>query len=122
MGTTNARRSKGRVTRSSVRRSRRAVKPTPPISEHPLFCVFVKMPDGTEKIMKRFLEPVAAAQYVGGYNSSGVLRGEWAEAREVDLDSIRFVGPLTSKQVFEHVSSFRKNLGTQAVAEKGGDA
>lgn len=96
------------------------VVPTLRISKHPLFCVVVIHADGSETVAQACLRPVAAVQYVSGYNSGHVAHGEWAEAREIDLDSVRFTGRLVERSDVRAESSVYKmnqnRRGPKAVA------
>jgi hypothetical protein len=97
------------------------------ISKHPLFAVVVIHADGSETVAIPCARPVEAAQYLSGYNSGHVAHGEWAEARELDLESIRFTGrKLEFADVRAQTKSFKMNLprtakAAMAAAKAGGE-
>lgn len=101
------------------------IAPTPlRISKHPLFTVVVIHADGSETVAIPCAKPVAAAQYLSGYNSGHVACGEWAEAREIDLTSIRFTGrKLEHADVRGESKAYKLNRPRrreQAAAAEGG--
>lgn len=83
-----------------LRRESRAVRPLAEpksaaelFAETRLFAIVVMNADGSEVIHKPIIVPaVSAAQTLGGLISSLAHVGTFAEAREIDLGSLRFTG------------------------------
>lgn len=82
------------------------------VPAHPRFVVVRIALDGSEQLAKFGVTAVEAVKYVGGFNASQATTGSYAEAREIDMATVRTTGRLlNSGDVLSQAAKFPQNQG-----------
>jgi len=91
-----------------------------PVPAHPLFVVVIINGDGSEQCVKFGVTAVEALKYTGGFNASQAASGSYAEARELDMSTVRTTGRLLdSSDVLRQSANFPQNQGKAKAVNRG---